>query len=414
MFNIVIKSLMYRKWSLVLTFATLVLSVFLLILVSRVNESSRLSFTRVISSTDLIVGPRTTPLNLLMYSALGIGQATHSVSNKSFNYIRSLDEVESVVPMAIGDSFGGFPVIATTNEFLKRDLIDLKSGTITLENYKVVLGAEVSRKNNLDINSLMNIDHGGGHSFESHDNHPFKVSGILKPTNSPIDRFVFVGLKDFSELHSLEADQYSDHSHDEHHQHGVKPDDADINNKYNAFYVKLNNKNKIFNIKSKLDNYSEEALISIIPGQILLEFWANFKVFEAAIKFIAGALIIMSVLAILSQILSSLQMRTKEIALFKISGANNLFIILLIFVEVFFVTLLSVAFSYFLFALIEPLISKLFLQPLGLYLSISNITYAEFNYVVYIIMITSLTSFFTALYMISYSNKLSIRINRGL
>ena len=420
MFKFALKSLIYRKWSLVLTISTLLLSLFLLILVSRVHQSSRGAFTKVISNTDLIVGPRTSAQNLLMYSALGIGQPTHSVGEKSYNFIQSLSAVNSVIPITIGDSYKGHPVIATTEMFFNRPNIDLNSGdSLTLSHMSAVLGSEVASKNHLKINDSLTIDHGGGaHSFESHDEHPFNITAVLKPTGTPLDRFVFIHVSDFSILHGnqgyegvdsdkVKSDHSADHDHDHDHDHNV-----DL--KYNAFFVNLKNKSTLFNVKKQIDEFTQEPLVSIIPGQTLLKFWENFKVFELAIEFMAMALILMSLLAVLSQILSNIQIRVKELTLYKISGASNRFVILLVFLEVLFISILSIILSYVLFYSLQPFILTYFLEPLGLYLNISQVTSTEVLYILIVTGLTLLTAVLTSLFIIYYSKKMSVRINRGL
>ena len=118
----------------------------------------------------------------------------------------------------------------------------------------------------------------------------------------------------------------------------------------------------MFNVKKQIDEFTQEPLVSIIPGQTLLKFWENFKVFELAIEFMAMALILMSLLAVLSQILSNIQIRVKELTLYKISGASNRFVILLVFLEVLFISILSIILSYVLFYSLQPFILTYFLK----------------------------------------------------
>lgn len=453
MFKIALKSLIYRRWSLVLTISTLLLSIFLLILVSRVHDSSRKSFTKVISNTDLIVGPRTSPQNLLMYSALGIGQATHNVSSVSFEFLKSIQGVSKVIPIAIGDSYKGYPVIGTNSEFLERPAIKLLKGkNLNLGHMSAVLGSEVANRNQLKLDDQIAIDHGSGkHSFESHDDMLFTVSAILSPTGTPLDRFVHVHVDDFSMLHaegSHEGEEQTDshnshsyhddthHNRDEVHSHKVQHDhnihkDSEAHHKpeydyshgehhehghansYNAFFVKVKNKSELFQIKQEIDNFKSESLISIIPGQALLKFWENFKVFELAIEFMAIALILMSMLAVLSQILSNIQLRVKELTLYKISGASNYFIVSLVMLEVLFIGFISVTLSYLMFYLALPFIMSYFLEPLGLYLDITKPTSSEAMYILIVLAQMLFISFLTSVFILWYSKKMSVRVNRG-
>ena len=122
----------------------------------------------------------------------------------------------------------------------------------------------------------------------------------------------------------------------------------------------------------------------------------------------------MSLLAVLSQILSNIQIRVKELTLYKISGASNRFVILLVFLEVLFISILSIILSYVLFYSLQPFILTYFLEPLGLYLNISQVTSTEVLYILIVTGLTLLTAVLTSLFIIYYSKKMSVRINRGL
>ena len=67
------KSLRNRKFTAVLTTLSIALSVLLLLGVERIRHESRESFTATIAGTDLVVGARTSPVNLLLSAVFHIG-----------------------------------------------------------------------------------------------------------------------------------------------------------------------------------------------------------------------------------------------------------------------------------------------------------------------------------------------------
>ena len=85
-----LKSLGNRRLSVALTIATIAISVALLLGVQRLHDEARRSFASTISGTDLIVGARSGPINLLLYSIFHIGDATNNVSWNSFREIAAM------------------------------------------------------------------------------------------------------------------------------------------------------------------------------------------------------------------------------------------------------------------------------------------------------------------------------------
>ena len=82
--------------------------------IEQIRTDVREGFTQSISGTDLIVGPRTGATQLLLYSIFRIGQATHTMRWDSVEALQAHRAVRWVVPMSLGDSHRGFPVVATT------------------------------------------------------------------------------------------------------------------------------------------------------------------------------------------------------------------------------------------------------------------------------------------------------------
>ncbi len=67
-FSLALKSLRNRRFTVGLTIVSIALSVTLLLGVERIRRAAQTSFTSTVSGTDLIVGARTSPLQLLLSS----------------------------------------------------------------------------------------------------------------------------------------------------------------------------------------------------------------------------------------------------------------------------------------------------------------------------------------------------------
>ena len=86
-FILALKSLGNRKLTTGLTIASIALSVTLLLGVERIRTEAQTSFTNTISGTDLIVGARTSPVQLLLSSVFGLSDATNNIRWESYEAI---------------------------------------------------------------------------------------------------------------------------------------------------------------------------------------------------------------------------------------------------------------------------------------------------------------------------------------
>jgi len=172
------------------------------------RTAAREGFLKTLSGVDLIVGARTGPLNLLLYSVFRIGDATSEVSWKSYELIAHHRDVAWTIPLSLGDSLHGFPVLGTDLDYFRhyrfagdRALIFAAGGPFR-DLYDAVLGADVAQGLRKRVGDSIIISHGlGAVSFVQHKDKPFHVVGILARTGTPVDRTVHVSLQGISAMH---------------------------------------------------------------------------------------------------------------------------------------------------------------------------------------------------------------------
>ena len=180
----------------------------LLLGVEKVRTGARQSFADTISGTDLIVGARSGNIQLLLYSVFRIGNATNNVTWKSYEDIAKRPEVAWIVPLSLGDSHHGFRVLGTTPEYFERykyrhgQGLTFASGGPFKDLFDAVIGADVAKALGYKVGDPIIVAHGlGSVSFVEHADKPFRVSGILAKTGTPVDRTVHVSLEAIEAIH---------------------------------------------------------------------------------------------------------------------------------------------------------------------------------------------------------------------
>jgi len=161
------RSLLNRRFSALLTVLAIALSVTLLLGVEKIRTEARASFASTISGTDLIVGPRTGSVQLLLYSVFRIGNASSNMHWDSFQKIAAHPRVDWAIPISLGDSHRGFKVMGTTGDYFThyrhgrdRQLV-FSGGEAFADLYDAVIGADIARELNYQLGSELVLAHLG-------------------------------------------------------------------------------------------------------------------------------------------------------------------------------------------------------------------------------------------------------------
>lgn len=366
--RIALKSARFRRGSLILTVVSIAISVTLLLGVDVVRKEAKGSFVNTISQTDLIVGARSGPSNLLLYSVFHIGSATNNVSWESYEAIAARDEVAWTVPISLGDSHRGFRVMGTTPDYFNfyrygnKKPLEFDDGEAFVEVYDTVLGAEVARSLGYDVGDEIIVSHGlVSADFAAHDDKPFTVVGVLDRTGTPVDRTVHVSLAGIEAIHvdwqgggrsgvTLDADQAL--------KFDLTPDSI------TAFMVGLENRALTFRVQRDINDYVDEPLTAITPGSTLAEFWRTISTIEQVLFVLSGFVLVAGLLGMVTTILSTLNERRREIAVLRAVGARPASIVMLIMLETLVVVVagcvVGVGLLYALLAIGRPVVASRF------------------------------------------------------
>jgi putative ABC transport system permease protein len=341
--RIVLKSAWHRHTSLILTVLSIAISVTLLLGVDKIRKETKNSFINTISQTDLIVGARSGPINLLLYSVFRIGNATNNVSWETYEEVTTFDEVAWSIPISLGDSHRGYRVMGTNTDYFKyyqygqRQNLSFAQGQAFADVYDAVIGADVARTLNYQVGDEIIIAHGlVSTEFAEHDDKPFVVVGILEKTGTPVDRTVHIPLEGIEAIHV----DWQGGSRSPLQLSAEQARKMDLQPKtITAFMIGLNNRIDTFRLQRKITEYDEEPLLAIIPGATLADLWQTISVFEQVLLVISGFVLIAGLMGMLTTLLSTLNERRREMAVLRAIGAHPYHIILLFMLETFFIVL---------------------------------------------------------------------------
>ena len=359
--KLALRSAWSRRYSLSLVLVSISVSVLVLLSVQQLRQDARQSFSNALTGVDLVVGPRGSASDLLLYSVFQIGQPTQNMAYADFEKIKSLATVSWALPIQLGDSFEGFPVLGTSIDFFKyyrtmdgpltwfqgQSFADpaINPGGIR----QVVLGAEVAQSKKLALKDSIVLTHGYQSLDAEHADHPFVVVGILQATGTPLDRTTLISLEGFEALHTgwdlglrpSAFDSPKSTMNSESHVSVVLP------NELTVAWVGLKSRTAVFKARKEIEDFASLQtsipLMAVLPGVALDELWQVVRVVENALIVMGALVAVCALLGVVAVLLVGLAARRKELAIYRALGARPQSILMLIVWESFLIGVAGIA-----------------------------------------------------------------------
>lgn len=320
-----------RRSTLALTVLAIALSVTMLLGVERARVAARQGFELSVSGTDLIVGARTSPVQLMLYAVFRLGEATNNMRWRSYEAIAAQPGVAWTVPLSLGDSHRGFAVLGTSTGYFEhfrygyqRPLV-LQTGRAfsgTLDGvFEAVIGAEVAKSLGYGLGQRLTLSHGsGGPMLPEHADKPFRVVGILAPTGTPVDRTVHISLQAIEAIH-LDW------------QAGapvpglvIPPEFVrkfDLTPKtITAMLVGLKSRSAVFKVQREVNAYDGEPLLAVLPGVALDQLWRVVGVAEQTLLAVSAMIVVVGLAGMVAVMLASLNERRRELSILRSVGCG--------------------------------------------------------------------------------------------
>lgn len=323
--RLALASLLARKLTVGMTVLAIALSVALFLGVEKVRTGAKASFADTISGTDLIVGARSGSVQLLLYSVFRIGNATNNVTWASYQDIAARPEVEWIVPISLGDSHRQFRVMGTSPAFFEHyryrqgRALEVAEGALLDDLYDTVIGADVAATLGYGVGDPIVVAHGLA-SFTEHEDQPFRVSGILGKTGTPVDRTVIVSLEAIEAIH---VDWRSGARSPGRTTPVEQIREMDLTpSAITAALVGVESPLQTFAVQRWINEYREEPLLAVLPGVALQELWGIVGVAETALLAVSAMVVVTALIGMMATIFSSLNERRREMAIFRAMGAR--------------------------------------------------------------------------------------------
>ena len=377
LFKIVMKNMRQRALATWLTGASVALGVALAVAILLIKQGVQQRFEQGTLGYEMVVGAKGSPLQLVLNTVYNLDISPGNVSWKLFEQLRNDRRVKLAVPFSVGDNYHGFRIVGTTDAFFKDFEFEpgrkpeLASGRIFTFSeaalrsafqeaeerarerearergeevkpaaeqpaehkdrpFEAVIGSTVARETGLQIGQTFIAAHGVQPSAEAkeHTENPWTVVGILAPTQTAVDRAIYINLDSFYHIEGHEIRNPTAEKKPAAEEE--KDNDPDLG-QVSSIVLKLHSPIHAFSLYREI-NDREDAMAAFPAAEVR-------KLFDIVGNIdrllLAQAILIMVVagVAIAVSIYNSMSERRREIAILRALGARRTTIFSVVLLE---------------------------------------------------------------------------------
>ena len=195
---VVMRSLQQHRVAGWITTFSIALATALLLTISSLQFQATRVFVGQSGGFDAVLGARGSPLQLVLSTLYHMESSPGNLGWSSYLTIKQDPQVAAAVPVALGDNYLGFRIVGTTSEFFSAwgNGLEFSTGIpFSMNKAQAVVGSWAAQKTGLRLGDTFHPYHGLNYDEGAQHSESYQVVGILKPTNSPQDRAIWIPLE---------------------------------------------------------------------------------------------------------------------------------------------------------------------------------------------------------------------------
>ena len=208
LWQIVFKSLRQHLLSTLITALSIALAGGLLISVWVVKSQAQKTFTQINGGFDAVLGARSSQLQLVLNSIFHMEASPGNIEWQDYLEIKNDPNVALAIPISVGDNYRGYRLVGTTpemftnNQYAPGQTYQVeKGGNFFQSGYQeAVVGSFAAQQLKLKPGDEFHPYHGLTYNEKEQHAETYTVVGILKPSNTPADRVIWIPLEGLQNL----------------------------------------------------------------------------------------------------------------------------------------------------------------------------------------------------------------------
>ena len=308
MLRMALRSLRQNALASVLTAASVALGTGLSLGVLLLADGAQDAFEKTAQRVPILVaGTGGSRIDALLATLYHTGRAPGRIRRAYLDALARDPRVEWLVPLALGDRVGGFPLVGTTGELFDRLGFELEGNRFDAGKRLAVAGSRTG----LVIGETFFPSHTGADGDRTHADESFTVSGVLAPTGTAHDRAIWIDLDEFLHLAGHDRDAAA----------------------VSAAFLKPRNLSPLLVEPLLRDITESREAQAIRPLLVVAELRGLFGTAERVLRMISWLVIAVAATAVSVSLYNTMATRRREIAVLRALGAKRGFVVAVVMTE---------------------------------------------------------------------------------
>lgn len=309
---IIYRSLRQHALSTVVTAGSIALACGLMLCVWMVKTQSQTAFTQTTTGFDAVLGARGSKLQLVLNAIFHLEASPGNLAWADYEMVKRHPAVKAAIPIAVGDNLRGYRIAGTVPElFEKVEYAPGKKFAVAAggkffgaapDAREAVVGAFAAQKLGLKVGDTFKPFHGLAFDEKNQHEEIFTVVGVLLPTNTPIDRVVWIPLKGVQTMSGHDAKAATDVS---------------------AVLIQLRTPTAGFMLDMMYNKQGNRLTLAFPVGAIIAELFGKIAWFDQVLTLVAYLVALVAAGSVLASIYNSMSARRRDLAILRALGARR-------------------------------------------------------------------------------------------
>jgi putative ABC transport system permease protein len=353
--SLVRRSLQQHALSSTVTIVSVGLAAGLTMAVFAINSQTYDAFTGGQVGFDAVLGARGSQLQLVLNTVFHLETSPGNIPWSMYTEIARQPRVSLAIPYAVGDNFKGYRLVGTTADIFTK--FQYRAGTSFVVEpggrffnegqREAVAGSYVTKALGLKVGDAINPYHGLQFDEKLKHKDQFTVVGILKPTNSPSDRVLWIPIEGIYRMsgHVLRGtgQVYRATEGEE-----IPEESREVS----AVMLKFKDPALGFTLDQQINRQGKVATLAWPIARVMSELFDRIGWVSRILTMVAYLVVIVAAGSILASIYNTMNERRREFAILRALGARRTTVFSAIVLEATAITVVGAAVGYFVYGCI--------------------------------------------------------------
>jgi putative ABC transport system permease protein len=307
---IIYRSLRQHALSTFVTAAGIALACGLLMCVWMVKTQSQSAFTQTTTGFDAVLGARGSKLQLVLNAIFHLEASPGNVAAADYDMIRRHPMIKTAIPIAVGDNLRGYRLVGTVPELFtnveyapgKKFVVRAGGRVFAADAKEAVAGSFAAQRLNLKVGDTFRPFHGLAFDPKAEHADDFTVTGILEPTNTPVDRVVWLPLRGLQTMSGHDPKTATDVS---------------------AVLLQLRTPVAGLQMDMMYNKQGNRLTFAYPVGAIIAELFGKIAWFDQVLALVAYLVALVAAGSVLASIYNSMSARRRDLAILRALGARR-------------------------------------------------------------------------------------------